>query len=137
MKCYVTYDVKSEKYTSPVFASSDEDIKRSYGMLINQLIGAPDTIDKSLLYFKKDIELICIGEYDEENGLLTAYKQVKQLGSMDSIYSDFKASYSDTVKTSDIITHTEPVVEKSEEVVISDDVPTSANKISLKKKEVM
>ena len=92
MKCYVTFDVKTKQYSVPVFFDNDEEAKRAYAFTIQNLIGAPSGADKSLVYFKKDIQLLCIGSYDREEGEIKGCR-VDDLGSLDSIFTDFKASY--------------------------------------------
>lgn len=145
MKCYVTFDVKTERYSVPVFFDNDEEAKRAYSFTINQMIGAPESVDKSLLYFKKDIQLQCIGEYDQDSGSIVPGK-TKALGSLDSIYSDFKASYMTSLKegipveevnkrADEIINESFEEKEKSIVEQFNEDEDPSEKKITLKRKK--
>ena len=145
MKCYVTFDVKTERYSVPVFFDNDEEAKRAYSFTINQMIGAPESVDNSLLYFKKDIQLQCIGEYDQDSGSIVPCK-TKALGSLDSIYSDFKASYMTSLKegipveevnkrADEIINETLEEKDKSVVDQFAEDVDPSEKKITLKRKK--
>ena len=154
MKCYVTFDVKTKQYSVPVFFDNDEEAKRAYAFTIQNLIGAPSSADKSLVYFKKDIELLCIGSYDRDEGEIKGCR-VDNLGSLDSIFTDFKASYMQELVPEAEKSEVKEYVEKCDKVFnetleektaaveeqhISEDftdVPgTAQKKISLKRKEV-
>lgn len=137
MKAFITYDTKTEQYSVPVFFNSEEEAKRAYAFAIRGLIGAPENVDKSLLYFKKDISLYIIGEYDEDNGFFTAYKSHKEVGNLSTIFDDFKNSYmTDSIPSEEVTSSTEVVSDVSAEPV-TEDIETNTKKISLKKKEVM
>lgn len=85
------YDSKTKMYSLPVCFATLEDAKRAYAFTINDLIGKPQNIDKSLLYFKKDMFLYVLCGYDQENEdcPLIDVKPIKPL-CLDDIYEDYK-----------------------------------------------
>lgn len=85
------YDSKTKMYSLPVCFATLEDAKRAYAFTINGLIGKPQNVDKSLLYFKKDmfLHVLCSYEQEREEGPLMPSDIVVPI-CLDDIYEDYK-----------------------------------------------
>lgn len=97
MNCYITYDTKTKSYGMPVFFKNDEEAKRQYALALMNLIGAPNTVDKSMLYFKKDIALYRIGEYNDENGEFPVVNIRDLVGTIDTFLCEYKSLFNENV----------------------------------------
>ena len=134
MNIYVTFDAKTEEFSTPVYFKNDVEAKRAYAYAIKGLIGAPDSVDKSLLYFRKDLSLFFVGTFDTDLGSFDILKTFKDLGTIDVIYNDFKNSFNYDFKE---MTPISPIVEEEvvdEEVVDESPLETVKKTINLKKK---
>lgn len=136
MNIYVTFDSKTEEFSMPVFFKNDIEAKRAYAYAIKNLIGAPDSVDKSLLYFRKDLSLFLVGTFDNENGSFDILKTYKDLGSIDTIYHDFKDSFNYDLKsmTPEVQENSTDIFSSEEDLVEEAPVENVKKTLNLKKK---
>lgn len=66
MKAYAIYDSKAEAYLTPVFMPNDGTAIRA---ISDKLL--ENNTDNNLWRHAEDYTLFCVGEWDEEDGLIT------------------------------------------------------------------
>lgn len=134
MNIYVTFDSKTEEFSAPVYFKNDIEAKRAYAFAIKNLIGAPDSVDKSLLYFRKDLSLFYVGTFDTDSGSFDILKNFKDLGTIDAIYADFKNSFQYDLKEMTPDVPVDLPVEEETPVEEESPVETVKKTLNLKKK---